>query len=231
MTATEVLARRWPGRMPVQFRYTPGSAGARFFQTLKTRGVFTATRCEACGVTYLPPRLYCERCFADLEQAWTEVAPRGRVHTVTVLHVDAEGRRLARPEVAAFVRIDGTDGGFVTRLLGVEPGQAQIGQEVEAVLLPARRRTGTITDIAGFAPVGAQVRLSLPAARARQQPPAGAAGRRRVRTGTTANEVRGARARAAGTRGAGIRRGSKGPKGPKERTRSGRAAGRRRGGG
>lgn len=148
-------ARTWYGTMPVRFRYTPGAAGLRFFQTLKQKGTLAATRCEECHRTYLPPRLYCEECFADLDGTWVEVSPRGRVHTFTLVHVDREGRRLREPEIAAFVRMDGTDGGLVTRLVNVRPADARIEMPVEAVLLPPRRRRATLDDIVGFAPQGA----------------------------------------------------------------------------
>lgn len=164
----ETDARSLQGTMPVRFRYTLGAAGARFFETLKRKGMLAATRCAADGITYLPPRLYCEECFADLEGTWLEVAPRGRVHTFTVVHLDREGRRLAKPEVAAYVRIDGTDGGLVTRLLHVEAGAVRIGQEVEAVLLPPRERKGTLEDILGFAPAGTVLQQRPVQAKARR---------------------------------------------------------------
>ena len=148
-------ARTWYGTMPVQFRYTPGAAGLRFFQTLKQKGTLAATRCAECRRTYLPPRLYCEECFADLDGTWVEVPPRGRVHAFTVVHVDREGRRLREPEIAAFVRIDGTDGGLMTRLVNVRPQDARIEMPVEAVLLPPRRRRATLDDIVGFSPPAA----------------------------------------------------------------------------
>lgn len=162
--AHESEFRSLEGTMPVRFRYTPGAAGARFFETLKQKGMLAATRCAEDSITYLPPRLYCEDCFADLAGTWTEVPPRGRVHTFTVLHLDREGHRLERPEIAAFVRIDGTDGGLVTRLVGVDAGAVRFGQEVEAVLRPQRERTGTLEDIVGFAPTGtaAQFRQARP---------------------------------------------------------------------
>jgi uncharacterized OB-fold protein len=161
--ADEIAARSLRGTMPVQYRYTPGAAGVRFFETLRAKGVLAATRCAADGITYLPPRLYCAECFADLSETWLELPARGYVHTWTVVHVDRQGRPLARPEIAAFVRIEGTDGGLVTRLLNVEPAAVRIGLEVEAVLRPMRERRGTLEDIVGFAPSGA-LPASLPAA-------------------------------------------------------------------
>jgi uncharacterized OB-fold protein len=140
--------------MPVEFLYTPGAAGLRFFQTLKQKGVLTATHCDECNVTYLPPRVYCENCFADLSNAWRDVAGSGRVHTFTVVHVDREGRRLAHPEVIAFVRIDGTDGGLVTRLVNVAPSDVRVDMPVEMVLRPPRRRRALLSDIVGFTPMG-----------------------------------------------------------------------------
>src|SRR3989442_12991888 len=104
-------ARVWHGTMPVQYLYTAGVAGERFFQTLRRKGVFAVTMCAECRVTYLPPRIYCERCFADLSEAWAEVAPSGRVHTYTVVHEAQDGRPLDPPQGVAFVRIDGTSGG------------------------------------------------------------------------------------------------------------------------
>lgn len=146
-------ARTWRGTMPVQFLYTPGVAGERFFQTLKTKGTFAVTRCAECSLTYLPPRLYCEQCFADLSNTWAEVPPRGRVHTYTVVHVDGEGHPLKSPEVIAFVRIDGTDGGLVARLLNVRPEEVHLEMPVRAALAPTRRRRGTLPDLIGFAPL------------------------------------------------------------------------------
>lgn len=162
--------RSWPGTMPVQFRYTPGVAGLRFFQTLKQRGLLAVTRCPQCNTTYLPPRLYCEDCFVDLLDSWAEVPPRGRVHTFTVVHLDPEGHRLREPEIAAFVRIDGTHGGLVTRLVNVQPGEVQIDMPVEAVLLPPRRRRGALEDIVGFQP--ARLPAVPPRRAARQRRPA-----------------------------------------------------------
>lgn len=145
-------ARVWHGTMPVQYLYTAGVAGERFFQTLRRKGVFAVTTCAECQVTYLPPRLYCERCFADLSEAWAEVAPSGRVHTYTVVHEDQDGRPLDPPQVVAFVRIDGTSGGLIGRLLHLRPQDVQVEMPVDAVLAPPRRRRGSMDDIAGFAP-------------------------------------------------------------------------------
>lgn len=142
----------WRGTMPVEFLYTAGAAGERFFQTLRRRGRFEATRCDECNLTYFPPRIYCERCFADLSDTWRGVPLTGKVHTFTVVHVDGRGQPLPQPEVIAYVRIDGTDGGMVSRLLRAKPGDVQLEMPVTAVLAPPRKRRGNLADLLGFAP-------------------------------------------------------------------------------
>lgn len=145
-------ARVVRGTMPVQFLYTAGVAGKRFFQTVKTKGVFTATTCRQCEITYLPPRVYCEQCFADLSDAWSEVASTGRVHTFAVVHRDQHGQPLDPPQIVAYVRIDGTDGGLIGPVVRASPSQVQLEMPVEAVFRPSRERRGTLDDIVGFAP-------------------------------------------------------------------------------
>src|SRR3972149_831038 len=100
-----------PGAVGVSFQYTAGVAGERFFSVLRTRGRFAVTRCPECGTTYLPPRIYCPRDFQDLTNRWDEVAPRGTVHSFTVLHRDLNGQPLDRPRLFGVVQIDATDGG------------------------------------------------------------------------------------------------------------------------
>jgi len=139
------------GTFPVQFLYTAGVAGERFFQTLRAKGLLAVTTCAECRITYLPPRVYCEQCFADLSGTWKEVPATGRVYTYTVAHQDEDGRPLEPPQAIAYVRIDGTDGGLVGRLLNIRPPDIRLEMPVEAVLLPRRRRRGTLSDITGFA--------------------------------------------------------------------------------
>src|SRR2546428_3027592 len=129
-------ARVWHGTMPVQYLYTAGVAGERFFQTLRRKGVFAVTTCAECQVTYLPPRLYCERCFTDLSEAWAEVAPSGRVHTYTVVHEDQDGRPLDPPQVVAFVRIAGTSGGPVGPALILPAPTGLVAARVSTVVAP-----------------------------------------------------------------------------------------------
>ena len=142
----------WEGEIPITSRYTVGLAGERFFREILENGKFLATRCPECDFTYVPPRLYCEQCFAHLEE-WVEVPSTGRVHTFTIVHVDLDGNPLPEPRIMAFVRLDGTDGGLVHFLGEVEPDQVCIGMCVEAVFKDKAERKGSILDVAYFRPV------------------------------------------------------------------------------
>jgi uncharacterized OB-fold protein len=142
--------RLWEGQIPVAHRYTPGVAGEAFFRALKERGEFLASRCESCGLTYCPARLFCERCFSQLEPD-SVVGPRGRVESFTVGYVGVEGEPLEEPVVLGLVRLDGADTVLVHFLVDTE--SLEIGQQVEPVFRQKRQRTGSILDLRGFRPV------------------------------------------------------------------------------
>jgi uncharacterized OB-fold protein len=131
--------------MPVRFRYTPGVGNAAFFEALRDRQVLLGSRCSDCGVTYLPARIFCERCLAALE-ADVECGPEGDLVSRTLAHVDVDGEPLAEPVPYGLVRPDGADTVLLHRLLG----EAEIGARVRAVF--AGERAGSILDLEGFAP-------------------------------------------------------------------------------
>lgn len=143
--------RACKGEIPGEGVYTYGPAGERFFREIKERGRILGTRCSTCSLTYVPARLFCERCFAELGD-WVDVGMRGTVHAVTTLYMGLDGAALEKPEPVAFVRI--ADGGLIARLIEIAPERASIGMEVEAVLKPPSERTGSPLDILGFRPAG-----------------------------------------------------------------------------
>jgi len=136
------------GAIPVRHRYTAGVAGDRFFRALRDRGEIGATPCGACGVTYVPGRMFCERCFAALDE-WVKVGPGGTLESFTAVHVDLDGEPLDTPAWVGLVKLDGATTVLAHRLEpnGTEP---RIGSRVEAVLEPKAKRTGLINDIRAF---------------------------------------------------------------------------------
>jgi uncharacterized protein len=139
-----------PGELSVSFRYTPGVGNTAFFEALRDRGVFLGSRCDDCGVTYLPARIFCERCLAELEPS-VECGPEGELLSWTIGRVDVDDRPLDRAVTYGLVRLDGADTVLLHRLLDMD-GEPTIGARVRAVL--ASDREGSILDIEGFESAG-----------------------------------------------------------------------------
>jgi uncharacterized OB-fold protein len=141
--------RRWPGDLPVRHRYTPGVAGEVFFTALRDRAVLLGSRCEECDYTYVPARLFCERCFAELA-ADVEVGSEGTLVSFTIGFVGVGGEPLDVPVTLGLVQLDGADAVLLHHLLEVGDRPLEIGERVEVELRPAAQRTGSILDIEGF---------------------------------------------------------------------------------
>jgi uncharacterized OB-fold protein len=139
----------WLGELPVTNRYTYGLAGEKFFRTLKDEGKILGTYCPHCDHTYVPAAAFCERCLGKLDD-WIDMGTIGEVVTYTMLNVALDGSPLKKPEIIAFIHFG--DGGLIHRLGDIEPEQIEIGLMVEAVFLPASKRTGSILDIKYFKP-------------------------------------------------------------------------------
>lgn len=94
----------------VRYKYPLGEVGARFFDGLKEKKIL-ATRCTSSGISYLPPRAYCERSF-EVCDAWVEAGQSGVIEAATI--VTAAFDNLPPPPYAiAFVRLDGVDTAMV----------------------------------------------------------------------------------------------------------------------
>jgi len=145
-------ARAWQGEIPIQNRYTYGLAGEKFFREIMDNARFVGTRCPECNFIYVPPAIYCERCFSRLEE-WVEVGPEGTVQSFTVLLVALDGSPLTEPEIMALIQLDGADSVLVHRLGDVELDDLAIGMRVKAVFKPKKQREGSILDIVHFVPV------------------------------------------------------------------------------
>ncbi len=139
--------RHWIGHMEADYLYTLGIAGERFFKEIKENGRIMGAKCPKCGLIFVPPRLYCEKCFAKFEE-WVDVGKKGEVYTYTIVTVDIEGKKLEKPEIYALIRFEGTQGGLIHKI--GETNKAYIGMKVEALLKPPNERKASINDIAYF---------------------------------------------------------------------------------
>jgi uncharacterized OB-fold protein len=135
--------------MEADYVYTLGVAGERFFKELKKSGKIMGTKCSRCKKIYLPPRIYCEKCFTRLEE-WINVGKEGRVYTFTIATIDINNSKLKKPITYAFIEFDGVTGGLIHKLDNTT--DPKIGMKVKAILKPKKERKASINDIRFFKP-------------------------------------------------------------------------------
>ncbi len=145
-------ATHWRGHIPMNYAHTAGRAHDEFFKAIRDKGKFVGARCEKCGLVYLPPRIFCERCFGRIEGNTVAVPNRGVVQTFTICHETYDEQRKAEPSVVALIQMEGTTGGILHRIGEVAPEKCSIGMTVKAVLKPKNQREGGILDIKYFIP-------------------------------------------------------------------------------
>lgn len=137
-----------PAEWHVRYNYPAGETATRFFAALRD-GRIMATRCTASGLSYLPPRAYCERSFQPCDE-WIEAGHTGTIEAATI--VSAAFENLPPPPYAiAYVRLDGVDTALVNFVRGLDLSRPE---EAAKRLLPGTRvrvvfaaeRQGRITD-------------------------------------------------------------------------------------
>lgn len=136
----------------LRYSWTSGVAISRFLSGLK-EGELWGRRCEGCGRTMIPPRMYCEECFRPTDD-WVKLKDTGAVNTFSISYVNSDASRREEPILVSVVDIDGASPGMgILHVLGeVAPSDIAVGMKVRAVWKPAPERTGAITDIRYFRP-------------------------------------------------------------------------------
>ncbi len=147
--------RYWnPGAeaFPVKNRYTAGVAGQRFFKEIKENGKIFGTNCAACSITYVPARIYCERCFARLgDKDWVDVGTEGTIFSYTVVHKTKSGEEKVPPSLVAAVKI--ADSLIIHRMGECSIEDLHFEMKVKAVFKEKSDRKGGIEDIRYFKPL------------------------------------------------------------------------------
>jgi len=131
------------------YRYAVGKVGSRFIRELRNKRIM-GLRCPTCGITYVPPRLTCGKCFNSLTD-WVQVGNQGILMTYTVVYYQEPIHPLKAPFAYGIIQLDGADTGIVHLLGEVNLETIQIGMRVEAVFSDECR--GNILDIKYFKPV------------------------------------------------------------------------------
>jgi uncharacterized OB-fold protein len=141
----------WLGNLQADYLYTSGAAGNKFFNHLKKKNTFLATKCPECKKVYFPPRMFCEDCFCEIpDKGWMEVPARGVVRLFTVAKIDTFGEKLKEPKVIALIDIEKTDSAMIGIIKTKNLNKDHTGMKVKAVLRPKNKREGTLKDILYF---------------------------------------------------------------------------------
>ena len=133
------------GSMIVTNLYTAGIGGELFLRALKDNQEILGSHCSKCKKSFIPARLFCERCLSRLTQH--KPAPReGVLQSFTTVHIDLDGKTLSEPELFGFITFKGFEGGMIHRLRS--NSNLKIGTKVKPVF--ASDRKGSINDISYF---------------------------------------------------------------------------------
>ena len=131
-----------------------GIAWGRFLAEHK-KGRLIASKCRKCNRVVLPPRIFCEYCFGNMDE-WVYMPDTGTVRTFTLMYINIDGERLERPRIIGWIEIDGAsqDIGLLGFLGEIEPQDVTFGMRVKAVWKPEGEREGKVSDIKYFKPLG-----------------------------------------------------------------------------
>jgi hypothetical protein len=143
--------KTWYGEIPMWYRYTYGIAGERFFREIE-KGKLIGSKCPSCGNIYIPPKIYCEECFKEIDE-YVPISLRGEIHSYTLLYEDLDEKRLDEPIIVAFITFPGAHGGIIHKLGEVDPQDIYTGMSVEPVFKKKEEREGSLRDILYFKPV------------------------------------------------------------------------------
>ena len=147
----KVTSTRWHPK--VKYSWACGKAISRFLEEIK-KVKLIATKCDKCGRILFPPRVFCEECFADVDE-WVYVKDTGTVQTFSISYLDMDAKRIKVPILVGVVSIDGASEkmGIMHYFGDMKPEELKIGMKVKAVWRPANERKGSILDIKHFGPL------------------------------------------------------------------------------
>lgn len=137
----------------LEYAWDCGVAIGNYLRGLK-QGKLLGTYCKKCKRTVIPPRVFCEICFKNMDK-WVELKDTGTVNTFSISYVTWDMKKLTYPQIPAVIEIDGASKGkgILHLLAEVDPQMVRVGMRVQAVWKPKEERQGAITDIKYFKPI------------------------------------------------------------------------------
>jgi len=138
--ASDVISGEWN----VRYNYSVGKVAGTFFDALKERKIL-ATKSSKSGMSYLPPRAYCERSFEPCDE-WVEAGHEGVIEAATI--VSAAFEHLPPPPYAiAYVRLDGVDTAMINFVRNLD--MSDVGAAMDKLKPGTRVKVEFIDDPKG----------------------------------------------------------------------------------
>ncbi len=158
-----MIIKAWePEVIPVQpmpftanYAWSVGALMEKFIKSLAHKKLL-ASKCPACGYTYVPPRNRCGKCAAKMDESnLVELSGKGSVLSFTEAFVTLDGAGdfldLDEPVTICAVKLEGADSTLFLPLVEGEDDGPFGGMEVEIVW--SGENAGQISDISGVKPI------------------------------------------------------------------------------
>jgi uncharacterized OB-fold protein len=145
-----------PYKLSLNYKHSYGPHYGRMFDELATNQRIIGSRCSACHNVLVPPREYCDVCFAQTD-LYKDVSDAGKLQAFSIINLEFVGQTRTPPYVYGEVVLDGSATRLIHNIGGFDITKAKeilsIGMQVKAVWRPKDQCKGTLDDIEYFQPV------------------------------------------------------------------------------
>lgn len=136
------------------FNWSVGFQMEKFIKSLGKKKIL-ASKCPACGYTYVPPRNRCGKCSAAIDDKdIIGLSGKGTLEGFTIARVDLDGAGnfidLKEPRIIGAIKLDGADSTIFYQLEGVKPKDLKEGLKLAADW--KEKTKGEIPDLKSFKP-------------------------------------------------------------------------------
>lgn len=145
-----------PYQLTLDYKHSYGPHYGRMFDELATRQRIIGSRCSSCHNVLVPPREFCDVCFAPTD-LYKDVSDAGKLQAFSIINLEFVGQTRTPPYVYGEVVLDGSATRLIHNIGGFDITKAKeilsIGMKVKAVWRPLDQCKGTLDDIEYFQPI------------------------------------------------------------------------------
>jgi uncharacterized OB-fold protein len=90
-------------------QYFVGRIGSKWIIAMRDKKKITGRKCDKCGITYIPPREYCNKCGAKIADNWVDVGSTGELVNYTIVNYNDKHLPRKAPYILGQIKLDGAD--------------------------------------------------------------------------------------------------------------------------